>query len=377
MPTPKQSQESDTPASTPETAGTPRRVDQLPALDGVRGAAALLVVFFHYFKDHPLSGGIIENSIQRLSAAGQTGVDLFFVLSGFLITRILLSTRGSTSYFSHFYIRRSLRIWPLYYAYLCVALLLLPWLQGASPPPFSTHWWWWAFLQNIPPMFHVPDAGPSHYWSLAVEEHFYLFWPLLVSLLPKRRLVWVSWGLILLSLLARPPMMALGLSTFECTLTRLDALSMGTLLALWEPAFRQTPERWRRRFVMGFWTLLGLLIPVFAFAGGTSSYWVQLFKYPLIGGFYMCALGTLLCLPTKHALAGLLASPVPCLVGTLSFGLYVYHPLCLWLAGSWLPAAHQAWGLPLGLALSLAIAALSFLCLERPFLRLKRHFPSS
>ncbi len=158
-------------------------------LDGVRGIAALMIMTFHFFQP------IIPNTttliyINKFIKFGQTGVSLFFVLSGFLITRILLSTKEKSGYFLTFYIRRALRIFPLYYGFLIIYYFLInPYLYNASNLSFSTQFYYWFYLQNIADTFGWAANGPFHFWSLAVEEHFYLFWPLLVYYLNDKKII--------------------------------------------------------------------------------------------------------------------------------------------------------------------------------------------
>jgi len=159
----------------------------VPALDGLRGIAIILVMLHHFTYYRPTSG--IDEQIVSVLIFFWTGVDLFFVLSGFLITGILLDTRGNERYFTSFYARRILRIFPLYYLILFLALVVLPKFpavhtvligQDASVdlPP---QWPYWLYLTN----FSIADRGWVHgwvdvAWSLAIEEQFYLIWPLVV-----------------------------------------------------------------------------------------------------------------------------------------------------------------------------------------------------
>src|SRR6185437_15338652 len=117
--------------------------------------------------------------------------------SGFLITRILLEEKGSPQALRRFYARRALRIFPLYFLGLAVYLVALPLLYGETVKPPSEQVWSWLFLSNIPETFHsLAGAGPPHYWSLAVEEHFYLLWPALVMGLPRMRLPWALGAIV-------------------------------------------------------------------------------------------------------------------------------------------------------------------------------------
>src|SRR5271163_4752017 len=154
-------------------------MQRLRQLDAVRGFA-VLVVFVHNIDIYPsLHLGLIATN-------GWMGVDLFFVLSGFLITGILLDTKKSNGYFSNFYARRCLRIWPLYYSVILFMFLIVPLLRPSERQdifgPRSSPWWaYLLFLQNF--LVSVPTKATGLLgvtWSLAVEEHFYLVWPLIV-----------------------------------------------------------------------------------------------------------------------------------------------------------------------------------------------------
>ncbi len=162
----------------------------IPALDGLRGIAIILVMLHHFTNYRPTSG--IDGLIGSVVFFWWTGVDLFFVLSGFLITGILLDTRGSERYFTTFYARRILRIFPLYYLVLFLAFVVLPKFPAVHPvlagqadlPP---QWPYWLYLTN----FSIADRGWGHGWvdvgwSLAIEEQFYLVWPLVIWLCPPR-----------------------------------------------------------------------------------------------------------------------------------------------------------------------------------------------
>jgi peptidoglycan/LPS O-acetylase OafA/YrhL len=184
----------------------------LPALDGIRGIAILMVLLTHL-------GAILRDvRIIRYFEFGWIGVDLFFVLSGFLITRILLETRTDPQYYRRFYIRRGLRIWPLYYAYLLVMVVLVHALRrmyahspgnfGSGGPPVITGplWMYLFFLQNLRPASLLSSKlSMSITWSLCIEEHFYLVWPVFVRNFAIRTL---KYGL--LAVLVLSPLMRLG-----------------------------------------------------------------------------------------------------------------------------------------------------------------------
>src|SRR4051812_432361 len=184
--------------ASPEAADTPQQDVAAPArsrwlgIDGLRGTAILAVVICHFSAllpraDHPWIG-VLEN--------GWAGVDLFFVISGFLITGILLDAKGEANYFRNFYARRALRIVPLYYGFLIVALLLRQW--EAQP-------WLWTWTVNYWLPMRMGAAGTAWtswnemiipFWSLAVEEQFYLIWPIVALLLSPHGLMRVCAGVM-------------------------------------------------------------------------------------------------------------------------------------------------------------------------------------
>jgi peptidoglycan/LPS O-acetylase OafA/YrhL len=162
------------------------------SLDGLRGIAALMVVIFHFYS-YP-GGFYSEPSIfKKITEIGQHGVSLFFVLSGFVITRILIHTKNDGEFFSNFFTRRILRIAPLYYAFLIVWFFVLPILLNIPQAEFSDQLPFYLYLQNIYSTFRMPIAGPPHFWSLAVEEHFYLIWPVVVYYVPLKHLTYGQW----------------------------------------------------------------------------------------------------------------------------------------------------------------------------------------
>ena len=165
------------------------------ALDGVRGLALLIVVVHNTAWISGTSNHFTFKLYTSAAAAGWAGVQLFFVLSGFLITGILLDTQHAPNYFRRFYVRRTLRIFPLYFLMLAVAVFVVAPLQRDSSWAQSVHsyqWTYWLYVSNWTEPFGYSVHGLSHLWSLAVEEQFYLIWPLVVWWLSSRRLYWLA-----------------------------------------------------------------------------------------------------------------------------------------------------------------------------------------
>ncbi len=233
----------------------------MAALDGVRGLAIALVLCVHFIGDD-VPQSLLERGVTRLACYGVWGVDLFFVLSGFLITGILYDARGGPGYFRNFYLRRTLRIFPLHYAVLAFLFVLLPALPLPYPAGLAEaaehQRWLWPYAGNLYLSWQgawsaLPFVG--HFWSLAVEEHFYLVWPVVVLFCSRRALLAVCVGCGVFALSLRVALALAGVSDVALvafTPCRLDALCAGAFLAVTLRAvglerMAQVPaRRWRR-----------------------------------------------------------------------------------------------------------------------------------
>lgn len=217
------------PPARPAVSNKSPSVSYMPHLDGIRAFAVGGVILEHWASGLPRP---LRETIAQLDLGGW-GVECFFVLSGFLITLLLLNAKERTPSFTtalgHFYSRRALRIFPAYYLILIVALI-------AATPMRDAIGWHAFYLSNLYPLWHdtfVPIGG--HFWSLAVEEQFYLFWPLVVLLTPTRRLMHVALALCLVAPLTRwglwQAMGGIHLSMWTFPTTALDLLGFGAFLA--------------------------------------------------------------------------------------------------------------------------------------------------
>ena len=200
----------------------------IPGLDSIRGVAVLMVVGFHAFYEAGYVGepSTLATRFVKWAVLGKLGVALFFVLSGFLITSILLTTREKTSYYKNFYVRRALRILPLYGVVLAIL--------------FDTHMIsgrflviCLAFVANYGEHFGAKGIEYGVLWSLAVEEQFYLVWPTIVRHLKSETLIKVSVGGIVASLGFRLVESLLGRQSYYSTPGNIDCLLVGALLAIW------------------------------------------------------------------------------------------------------------------------------------------------
>ncbi len=208
-------------------------------LDGVRGLAILIVTLYRFSKEIPTDSWL-GKALHTSFMLGDRGVDLFFVLSGFLITGILVDSKGSQHYFKNFLARRSLRIFPLYFVALFLFLVAANWVpayRGMFALADTNQFYLWTYLSN----FKMSYDGAwcfgylDHFWSLAVEEHFYLVWPLALFLCSRGTALKLAALLAVVSGLSRIIFAAVsdnGLAPHVLTLFRCDALLIGAMLAL-------------------------------------------------------------------------------------------------------------------------------------------------
>jgi len=219
----------------------PSQSRHILALDGVRGTAFLMVLVFHSFEIWRRPDlGFILNYVQDIVMSLWFGVDLFFVLSGFLITRILIKSRTSQRYFPDFYWKRCLRIFPVYFLYLLLAFLWLRFNANSFGEVFSpAHISYWIYLQN----WVVAKSGYdsfrplAHLWSLAIEEQYYLVWPFLVLWVRPTYLLRVTLSILLVAFAVRILLVGTGgfvVANYVSTVTRMDTLAAGALLAIVE-----------------------------------------------------------------------------------------------------------------------------------------------
>jgi peptidoglycan/LPS O-acetylase OafA/YrhL len=368
----------------------------LPGLDGVRGLAILMVMVTHF-----VGKATTQTPVQRLvvkaAGYGQLGVDLFFVLSGFLITGLLLRAKGQPNYFRNFYARRTLRIFPLYYAVLAALFLVLPAVVTPSPmlAEASRHQaWLWTYTSNI----YVASVSSwysltyvNHFWSLAVEEHFYLLWPLVVFSCSRQTVERICAGVILGGLALRIVLALNGVSELSISVLtpcRIDTLCVGGLLAsvahrdggadrLVERAFGSALAIGALVFVVSAWCAMTDM-------GLTVLHQVRDTLYALFFG----AVVLLSLTPGPGALTSVFRNSTLRFLGKYSYGLYVYHALLFWyfdenhvearfdaMFGSHALAMTAV--AVVGTTISVAVAVLSYNLFEKHLLALKRFFETA
>jgi peptidoglycan/LPS O-acetylase OafA/YrhL len=298
---------------------------RLPALDGIRGVAVLMVLVFHYLQG--MLPCVWLSKVTRPLYFTETGVDLFFVLSGFLITGILLNARGTPHFLKNFYVRRVLRILPLYYL-VVLGCIAAGWFVTHSKYQYGlAHCWWYLFyLQNIGMTFWPDAVGePGHFWTLGVEEHFYLMWPLLIVLCDERHLPRALLGLIAGSIACRLLLLSLGYDVVRFSPCRMDALSAGALLAVVvrRPELAETAHQACR------WTLMVLgpiLLVLYPLTSGKALFAMQVVKFTLVAVGYTALLGATVGPGRWQWLERLFCLPTLRWCGKYSYAMYVFHP---------------------------------------------------
>ncbi len=212
--------------SDPVPRSAAKKLKHIRELDGARGIAALMVFFHHvgFSTVHTDAWGPAVHWLKWIFVWGSSGVDLFFVLSGFLITSILIETRPLRSYYADFYWKRILRIQPLYVVCLLLVLLIYPHLWPGVV--LSA-----LFVVNFGAHFHILMFGP--FWSLAIEEQFYLVWPSVVRRRSVRQIAYWSAAIAIASMLIRVVGAYFGHHNYYYTFYKCDGLALGALIACW------------------------------------------------------------------------------------------------------------------------------------------------
>jgi peptidoglycan/LPS O-acetylase OafA/YrhL len=349
--------------------------ERIPQLDGIRGIAISLVVLFHYFGGNAEDSIIGNKVIRFLFNRGLSGVDLFFILSGFLIGGILLDNKINARFLRVFYYRRSLRIFPLYYIFLTCAFLVL----GVPED-------WWAYLsyvQNITMALGIqPKQSLSLTWSLAVEEHFYLLLPFMIATLSRRSLlvavgivVIVAQALRIVSVVVLPyPETNFG---YYFTLCRIDELMLGVGAAL---AVR-TPDifRWVKNSPSKLCAVMAvclLALPPIQWCENKYPGFYIMFGIPVYAVMYLAFL--LLVVSRPSSLAGKLTNlSLLRWIGLRAYSIYLFHPIvseiiCSNLQGASLASAYIARFL--AIACTVSVAALTWRLIEQPLIRRGHRF---
>ncbi len=365
-------------ASASPDPGTPG--PRIPVLDGLR-SLVILVLIVHYTDSVDLAP-VAKTVFYLTQLVASVGLDVFFALSGFLITGILLDTRGATGYFKNFYSRRVLRIFPLYYGTLLIFLIVLPNVSNRFDNErlgWSQHAYYWTYLVNVAESFawHVaPSTG--HFWSLGVEEQFYVLWPAVVYACSRRQLRVVCAGLLVISPFIRFYLVhVLPQTPAFHQLERFDVIAIGGLMAL---AFREPGGM----ASFGRWLMPAAAVGIAVMVAGFAT--VPLLEAEALfssASPYVAALVLLITLQAgpQTGWSRVVGSWPLRRIGMYSYGIYVLHdPLADTIArfgfldyprqGPIEALVYCAKMVPI----AVVAGALSWHVYERPFLRLKSRF---
>lgn len=369
----------------------------ISGLDGLRAIAVTWVFFFHATPTlNWHSDSLAAKGLTFFSNTGWIGVQIFFALSGFLITNILIDGIGQRHQLKNFFIRRSLRIFPLYFSVLIALFIITPyflqtpyWLTGAIEHQVS----WWLYLSNWAVPF-VNSGGVTHLWSLAIEEQFYLLWPFIIIFTTQRTILKITVFMIISAPLFRAgfyysmPDTLDGISdiarrsAYYFSVCRWDAIAFGALLSL---SLRR--ESWKKQIQQWILPITGLSISFIiistllahSFRGVSSG--VGLLNQTVVSILSFIIL-FLVVNKRYPSLNRLLDNNILKSIGKHSYAIYLFHLPIILLWKSYFPdKLTELSGLSLALQLSFHLIAIFFITyiaakiswtlLEHPFLKLK------
>jgi peptidoglycan/LPS O-acetylase OafA/YrhL len=371
-------------------------VKHIPILDGIRAYAVLMVCFVHFFQVDESSlyeaNQYLGIGLFKISQIGLRGVELFFILSGFLISGILINSKKSPSFFKTFYFRRFIRIFPLYYFVLAISFLVLPQfinIDASGNYVIKQQVWLWTYTSNLSNIFdqiswddslNFPSFG--HFWSLCVEEHFYVFWPFLIYYSNEKWLTRIMWILVALSAFSVLFVFVFGdcipilkWSSIRCS----GVLSLGGLIAYYlnNPLQHKQIVIISQKSIMisGILFLLAHFIP-----RQCEIHQVLTFFTSLV--FFSCLL--VLAIEDRNIMSKLFKHRSLYFIGKISYGIYVYHGVLRPYFKSFLYDDLEIYinnGILRSLIytitctmISIFIAWISWVIIEKPILSLKTYF---
>lgn len=372
--------------------------ERVNELDGMRGIATILVISYHIFKrgDYFTTNAILHFATS-LTLYGWYALDTFFVLSGFLITGILLRTRDEKHYFKNFYVRRSLRVFPLYYFVLALILFLMPNLDPDYVAEIPKSLPYYLFYQQNWFHFMTSVKGTEYLsvtWSLAIEEQFYLLFPFLVFYTRKETLAKIAGAIIAVSILARILSVFLWTDVaqmtnfyFYNTFTRFEEISFGILIAI---AF--TYPEWKAKLTKIAMPVFLITYPTLLIAEVITSRNIGI-PHPAYGNVPLTVIGYTLASVFASALIVVLTThdktafirrffrnKILVFFGDHSYSIYLFHmPVGLTLLDFMWRSGYRGWqfyfiyiGLTIGI--TILISTLTWNFLEKPMLNLKKYF---
>jgi peptidoglycan/LPS O-acetylase OafA/YrhL len=341
-------------------------------LDGLRGIAAFSVLIFHFFHEPAVTTDIYNIELaKRITDVLQHGVTLFFVLSGFVITRILLNNKSDENFFRSFYKRRALRIFPLYYLYLIVHFYVLPAIIGSGPnldlgkqiPVFF-------YLQNMSWLTGYPSNGPGHFWSLAVEEHFYLLWPLFIWIFPKNRITFITYFLLFLSIPIKLYFIKNNIDINYNSFSRYDSILVGSLIALFERRQKFSLPNVDGRFYFGLVFIIFLCMSLYVYQD-LMFIVKSTFKHVIMSIFAGLLIYFLISNSNNNSYINyILKSGAFQYFGKISYGIYVWHMMAITIVSQF-HLQNFIINLIITFLITILLAVISYSTVEKPFLKFK------
>ncbi len=336
-------------------------------LDGLRAYAVLGVLAYHI--------------AQGIFAYGWMGVQMFFMLSGFLITRILLNTKHSKNYFRTFYIRRTLRIFPIYY--MCLLLTLI--YTIVRDKPHTDVFYYVFYLQNyrlgLDNFYSFFPYFFNHTWSLGVEEQFYLFWPLIVRFTSAKKLVWMCIGGILLSIVSKYVLVSCTSLPIVWTnlVANLDMLCAGSLLAVILFAHSKAKLKY---VTFSAFAILILYLVVSRITGFDNFLSATIRKVASVEGISLLVVALFLFFVLlKHLVLKedlftkiFFSNPVMVFIGKISYGIYLYHFIISHIIEGIFDTTKGVVVISLKIIVPIAVAAFSYHFIEKRILEFKDRF---
>jgi peptidoglycan/LPS O-acetylase OafA/YrhL len=384
----------------PEPSGQPSRapsalleLDRIVELDGVRGFALCMVLWMHCFLLNPTN--VVFRLMNSVGGSMFTAIDLFFVLSGFLITGILIRTREGEHRARNFYVRRVLRIFPAYYCVVLFTFFVYPLfyapLRGEhlerEAPYFLVYMqnWWYAFHGSVGSW-----PGVHHLWSMAIEEQFYLVWPLVVWYTRPERLGRLCVAIFAASIALKLILLASGASLdqlFVATYCRLEGLAAGAGIAvLWQTHRTPRPPPWLH--VAGGIALLAFLFLIFRKSGSKAGNPRDMVAHTIAATIvFTWMIYAVVTADPATLIRRFFRNPVLRFLGRYSYGIYLIHWVVYWQIKYFIldafgerqntsNAVATLAGIVI-IAVTIVLALAMYRFLEEPALRLKRYFTSS